>query len=396
MSRLLQNLEELVAVPTAYPDGDEERMATSLAAKLQAFRPDELRLATAPRVEGPAAAWVFARWGTPQILLNVHIDTVPAGPGWESDPLGLERDGGRVIGLGAADVKGSIAAILEALERRRTRPENIAILFSGDEERGNVAMRHFLNSPQSQGITRALVCEPTQNQVGSRHRGILSLLVAQEGPGGHSSRADFTPSPVAELASVAADLQAWGQEKVREAGAHPEFPGMCLNLGRFEGGVAFNVIPASAQLEISARPAPGNDVEQVRDELISRIRSRVPDALIDAPLANPPFQSLCSEDFIPWLGERAQDPVPLGFWTEAALLSQAGINAVVFGPGNIAQAHAANEWISVDQLEEAVEVFERVIARAQDLSEASQSASTSPEDPPKRAPSETGNTDGSR
>src|SRR5204862_455505 len=107
---------------------------------------------------GPGG-YVFARWGTPRLLVNAHVDTVPANSGWSRDPWTPVVDGDRLYGLGACDTKGAIAAALCAAER--ARPRDVAMLFSGDEERGTAAVTHFLASPRKAGIERAIVCEPT-------------------------------------------------------------------------------------------------------------------------------------------------------------------------------------------------------------------------------------------
>lgn len=357
MSELVQRLERMVGVPTSHPVGDERRLAALIADELRGARPDVVEIGETPRPDGPPSAWVFARWGHPRVVLNAHIDTVPPGPGWDGDPLVLRRDGDRLIGLGAADVKGSAAAIVEAVHRKR--PTNLAVLLSGDEEHGNTAIRSFLDSQHCHGVETVVVCEPTGSRVGTRHRGILALELSLEGPGGHSSRADVVPSPVADLSRVAVALSDWGRERAQMG---PEgFEGMCLNLGRFDGGVAFNVIPASASLSLSARPAPGMDVAAIRDELVSLVRGQASGVRIDVVVEHPPFASRDPEAFVPLLGDVATRPIDLSFWTEAALLSRAGMNAVVFGPGHIEQAHAANEWVSLAALEAAVDTFTRLI-----------------------------------
>ena len=341
---------------TAQPHADERPLARRLEGELRARGTDEVVTVEVPRA-GAQGAYVFARWGTPHLLLNAHLDTVPPNEGWSADPFTPRRsddNGGRIYGLGACDTKGAIAAVLCALEA--ARPDGVAVLFSGDEEHSGTCMRAFLDGPHARGITRAVVFEPTSCRVGTRHRGILSVEARLFGPGGHSSRADDMPAPVAELAQLAVTWSEWG----RSLRAHgPEgFRGMCLNIARLDGGVAFNVVPAEATLCASVRPPPGADMHAIKGQLAGpALRAG---AQVEFPVENAPFATRDLAAFAPLFAPAAagaapptSHPVDLAFWTEAALLAEAGVDAVVYGPGDIAQAHGPDEWVTLADLERA-------------------------------------------
>ena len=131
-SRVEKCLAELVAFDTRNPGGDERALAEKLARDLSALG------ARTTEIFASAGHYsTFARFGTrdPTLILNAHIDTVPANSGSSTDPLVLVRRDGRLHGLGSADTKGAIAAILEALAQRKasgTAPNGLAVLFSGD------------------------------------------------------------------------------------------------------------------------------------------------------------------------------------------------------------------------------------------------------------------------
>ena len=205
-------LAELVSFDTQNPAGRERPMVDALARELGAQGASQLRV-----VDVGAHAMVYARFGAeaPRLLLNAHIDTVPANAGYTRSPLeAVERDG-RIYGLGSSDTKGAIAAILEALALARAAgqaPAGFAVLFSGDEERSGTCLRHFLADPSmSAGLTQAIVCEPTGNAVGWRHRGIAAVEATATSPGGHSSRVDHLPNPIAILARAAVALDDLGR-----------------------------------------------------------------------------------------------------------------------------------------------------------------------------------------
>lgn len=359
MAEVAALLAPLIAARTFHPEGDERALAVALAEALARRGASDVQVVDVPK-EGGAGAYVTASYGRPRTLVNAHLDTVPPNAGYSADPFRarISDDGARVIGLGAADTKGAIAAILCALDDER--PRDLTVLFSGDEERSGTALRQFVASPRAQGIERAIVCEPTGCKAGTRHRGVLAIEARLAGVGGHSSRADELPAPIAELARLAVAWDDWGRA---QRGRGPEgFLGMCCNVAALDGGIAFNVIPSGACLTISVRPPPGSEVAQVTDELRAIAAQVTPHAVLSVPVENPPFSTRALEEFRPLLGAIVDAPIDLGFWTEAAVLSESGIDAVVLGPGEIAQAHAPDEWVAISELERARAIFARLFA----------------------------------
>jgi acetylornithine deacetylase len=361
-SDLRRRLAALVGFDTQNPTGNEKPLVDSLAGELRGFG---ARTVETFEAEGHHA--VYARFGddAPSLLVNAHIDTVPANSGYSSPPLDLVERQGRLHGLGAADTKGAVAAILDALAARSAEgkpPRGVGILLSGDEEKGQSIARAFLASGRARGLTRAIVCEPTGGKLGHRHRGIGSAEAVATSAGGHSSRADAVANPVVTLARAAIALDHWGR-RMRELGP-PGFRGLCLNVAAIDGGVAFNVIPTRATLRMSLRPAPGADVRELLDDAADEARRAAAPQDLEWRVihASPPFATKNLAAFEPLFGERVRAPVDLAFWTEAALYSAAGIDAVVFGPGHIEQAHAADEYVEVSELEMARSAFLKIFS----------------------------------
>ncbi|MES2208222.1 MAG: M20/M25/M40 family metallo-hydrolase [Pseudomonadota bacterium] len=338
----------MVAFDTQNPGGDEGVFAVMLKESLEEFKPDELRLEHVTRSDNVPGSWVFARWGTPKLLINIHIDTVPAGTGWATPPHELKSHADKLVGLGSADTKGAIAAVLTALELIGQKPKDCAILLSGDEERNSECMEHFLKTVDLSHIKQAIVCEPTGCQVGQRHRGIFGLSVAIEGKGGHSSLADHTTSPLLELSCVSNKL---GSLAIEELDKGPEgFKGLCLNIANISGGTEYNVIPRKGQLTFSVRPRPGSVLSETRKTINELVMSNAPNAILTEIIAQPSFETSALDDFVKWFPAECQKPLNLGFWTEAALLAECGINTIVFGPGVIEEAHKPNESVPIEHL----------------------------------------------
>jgi len=352
-------LTELIAFPTqqAGPDrgaGDERALCEHLAPLLRAAGADEVIVELAKRSDGQPGAYVFARWGTPRRLINVHIDTVPANAGWSRDPWTPYIAGGRLYGLGSADTKGAIAATLVALEA--TRPHDFGVLFSGDEERGSNVIRAFLAGQNAAAIREVIVCEPTARTAGVAHRGVLGQRARLTGPGGHSSKADHLPKPLARLARLAVALDDAALRRLTDG--PPSMQGTCLNIAALHGGVAFNVISARAELEWSLRPYPGFDRAGWDRELAQLAAALDPQIVIETTIDHVPF----SCDALAGHVRRFVRSVgTLDFWTEAALWAAHGKNAIVIGPGDIAQAHAADEYVPLEDLDWAVDLFRSLL-----------------------------------
>jgi acetylornithine deacetylase len=351
-------LAELVAMPTQQAGGDggagdEAKICAHLAPLLHARGADEVIVETTPRTDGSTGAYVFARWGTPRRIINAHVDTVPANTGWTRSPWQPHVADGKLYGLGSCDTKAAIAATLVALERRK--PRDFGVLFSGDEEAGSAVMTAFLASPHAREVREAIVCEPTARTCGIAHRGVLAQDATLEGAGGHSSKADSMPRPLAQLARLAVALDDLGRNKLH--GGPPGMHGLCMNIAALHGGVAFNVVPQRGRLEWSTRPYPGFDRTAWDRELRERVSSIDRGIVITNTIDHPPFLCAHPDALVAVAKPFVRSVGQLDFWTEAALYMEHGIDAIVIGPGDIAQAHAADEFVALADLDWAIELY---------------------------------------
>ncbi len=368
VSACIDLLADLIGYRTVNPGSDELALRDRLAEELKKRGPDDIVVGEVERKSGTPSGYVFARYGTPRTVINVHLDTVPVNRGWNYDPFKATIEDGRLYGLGSADTKGAIAATLVALDA--VRPRDFGIVFSGDEENGAECMRAFVASDHIAGIERALVCEPTARRAGVRHRGIRAYHAQVEGQGGHSSKADFMPKPVVTMAHLAIALDALGARYLDRG--PDDMRGLCMNVASIDGGVAFNVIAQRAALSFSVRPPPGFDAAEFEAALAVCSREAAANAKPDQPIEMTsrfiaePFMCRDQGWFERLLGDRPGDFGPLDFWTEAALWSANGVDAVVIGPGDIAQAHGPDEYVPVEDLEWAIEMFTHVLAHHAD------------------------------
>ncbi|MGJ8559992.1 MAG: M20 family metallopeptidase [Litorimonas sp.] len=357
MSEALKHLRKLVAFDTRNGSGNEIACVDWLADALRTHAPDRLIVETVARSRGKTdSAFVFASWGQPKTVLNVHVDTVPSGEGWTADPLTLVERDGRGYGLGTADIKGAAAAILAGLDD--VTPQDVAILFSGDEEHGSEVMPAVIDRGYLSGIERAVVCEPTSCRVGRAHRGMLALSATFRGPGGHSSLSDTIEAPLLKAARFAAELGDY-KEANRAFGDNP-FTGLCVNIGELKSDGAYNVIPTTASAWVSMRPPPGDNVDARERDLVAMAHAASADVETDTIVAFAPFASRDIAAFMPVF--TSEDIVDLPYWTEASMMSGTGLNAIVYGPGNLDQAHRPDEYVEIDQLHAAQMRYAAVLA----------------------------------
>lgn len=358
-------LRELISYRTVNPGGDEPALCRYLGDALRDRGADHVDIVDVT-VGARHGAYVYARYGTPRLLINAHVDTVPVNQGWTRDPFVAVvepgEDGERLYGLGACDTKAAIAAILCALNE--VRPDGVAVLFSGDEERTSTCLRAFLDAGRHEGIHRAIVCEPTRRAGGILHRGVRAYRARSQGAGGHSSRADHMPKPIVTLARLAVALDELGR---RHLHAGPEeMKGLCANVAAIDGGVAFNVVPDEGLLWFSVRPPPGFDGDAFDAEVEATARGIDPAIAVERVVNRPPFACGDPDGFRALLGAHVSEYVGLDFWTEGATLAETGIDAIVLGPGDIAQAHGADEFVPVADLGWATALFRDVFEATRD------------------------------
>lgn len=299
---------------------------------------------------------LLALRGEPTVLFNCHLDTVPIGEGWTRPALELSVEGDRVFGRGVCDIKGAAAALLSVAEQTDSA---LAILFSSDEEgAGSCCIRRFLESPEHRNFEQVVVCEPTRCQAILAHRGFLSVKGHVSGIMGHSSefRAIDDNANHRMARWTAAALEHCEGEA---AAGRPT----CFNLGLVSGGTKSNVIAGDARLHYSARLGPGQSNDALFDAL-KDLAGAGDWSRWEIPFAGPPLPAAGRDDraaraFCERLGLELGEPV--GFWTEASLFSDAGLPALVLGPGDIAQAHAVDEWVSIDQLERAAGLYRSIV-----------------------------------
>jgi len=367
LSSTLQLLSRLVAFDTT-----SHRSNRELVAFVEDFLATHgIASALVPTEDG-AKASLFATVGpegVPGIGLSGHTDVVPADPAaWSSDPFTVREQDGRLYARGTADMKGFLACVLAMVPeyKRRKLKIPIHILFSYNEETGCTGVRPMIAElgARLQKPRAVIVGEPTSMAVVDGHKGPVRWAVEITGRAAHSSMAHLGVNSIGVAARLVTELGAIESELAAIA-PDPRYvpPYPTLQVTEIVGGSASNIVPASCRFGFEIRAMPGVDVDAVearlRDvaerECLPEMRRVAPEAAVSIRQTNrvPPFAAGHASEAVALALKLASlnETGAVSYATEAGLFQAAGVPAVVCGPGDIAQAHTADEWIAKSELE---------------------------------------------
>jgi acetylornithine deacetylase len=315
------------------------------------------------------------------IILSAHLDVVPAAPeGWVGDPFKLRRDGERLIGRGAVDMKGFAACVLASVPalvaKRLARPVHIALSY--DEEIGCVGVRHLIARlpelcPPALGC---IVGEPSGLRPVLAHKGKIAQRVTVDGKAGHSSRTDLGDNAIHYAAGLIAAIH---EEALRHASQGPFAeafapPYSTIQVGVIRGGTGINIVPAQCVFEVEARAIAGQEPAALLGFLPEVAERLAREAVATGHKVDFSFETM--SDYPPLAldendpliafteaasGEARQAAVSYG--TEAGLFQRAGIAAIVCGPGDVDRAHKPEEYITDAELAGAMAMIAGVADR---------------------------------
>ncbi|MGI9430495.1 MAG: M20/M25/M40 family metallo-hydrolase [Bythopirellula sp.] len=330
------------------------------------------------------------------ILWETHQDTVGV-TGMKIDPFAATESRGRIWGRGACDVKGALAAMLAALTRIQAAgvapPRTILLAFTINEECGfsgiKTLSRLWENQPASPAEAdpatgplsldeiralrpeRAIVAEPTLLDVVVAHKGSLRWRCRTHGKAAHTSRPEQGINAISTMVRVVQTIEQYQSEVLQYLDPHPLCGQPTVCVSTIQGGTGVNTVPDQAVIDIDRRLTPGETPDQAYQELVDYLAQHNEDCVAAIEHQRPTNQSIGLQDdnnrgWAEQIAATASSPgatsrligVPYG--TDAWAVSQLGIPTVVFGPGSIEQAHTDDEWIDIEQLERATEIFYRL------------------------------------
>ena len=370
---LIHLLADLVAIPSMNPMGRDRNGAEYSEEKLATYVSDYLRQHSIdvntyevarhrPNVIGYVDAGAERT-----VLLEAHLDTVHA-DNMTIEPFSPRMLDGRLYGRGACDTKASLASFLHTvgtLAKNASRLKyNIVVAAVSDEEYSFTGARRAVDNGLKADF--GIAGEPTQLRIVRAHKGVVRWRVVTSGLAAHSAYPDRGDNAIYTMGHVLARLQAYGLELMQWP-RHAELGTPTLSVGVIEGGQAVNIVPDRCWIEIDRRTLPGETENEILKSVESALQG-VPQCEfepphisiggIDVSPKNPFLQKLAGvieEINGECVIETAQ------YATNAGVYNEAGIPTVVFGPGNIAQAHTAAEYVEIDQVIRCCEILSRYL-----------------------------------
>ncbi len=377
MDAVTRLLSDLVAIPSVNPMGraaaGPEFLETAVADYLEGwFRGlgvEWHRVPVAPGRDNLVARYE-ASGARRTILFDAHQDTVPV-EGMTVEPFSPMIANGRLYGRGACDVKGGLSAMLVAFARLvRERPSGSASVIMActvDEEFTHLGSSRLAESDHRAAL--AIVAEPTRLNLVDRHKGVTRWKVATHGVACHSSRPELGANAIYRMAAVVSALAEYA-ERLSTGPGDPVLGPPTLSVGTIDGGQSVNIVPDRCVIEVDRRVIPGETPAEARDRTNEFLTSRLghPDWLellppwVNMPALSP--DSLAASGYIEPIVRavgraigRAPEVGGVPYGTDAGPLGATGLPCLVFGPGDIAQAHTKDEWIELDELRTAAEAY---------------------------------------
>jgi succinyl-diaminopimelate desuccinylase len=356
----------LVRFDTVNPPGRERDCARHVGAMLQEWgfhvdyhEYDDSRTSVVARAGGSGSQ--------PPLCMTGHIDVVPLGTrAWSKDPFSGETDGDRLFGRGTSDMKAGVAGMLLAarsLAKQLSATPGIVLVITAGEENGCIGSQHLARTQLLGKAGAMIVGEPTSNYPLVGHKGSVKFHARFRGVSAHGSMPQLGVNAIYKAAGAVSRLVDFDFE----AKEHPVMGKPTLNVGTFEGGSGVNMVPDTASIGVDIRTVPGVD----HGALLARLQDVLgKDAELDVFSNLPPVWTAPDEEWVqrvfeickPYVGE-APAPRTAPYMTDAANLLKvyAGVPTVVLGPGEAAQAHQTDEYVSMERIRESVAIYEALI-----------------------------------
>ena len=308
------------------------------------------------------------------VVLEAHQDTVPA-DNMTIDPFDPKVEDGKLYGRGSCDTKAGMAAMLVALKRvvveQPAGAASVIMVCSVDEECQFSGVLRYLRDPCP--ATMAIVAEPTDLTVVIAHKGVVRWTVRAPGRSAHSAHPEQGVNAIYRMARVVTAMQQYA-DQLTTLRTHPLLGTPTISVGMIRGGTSVNTVPASCEIEVDRRTLPGEDPLDAHRAAVEFLRERAglgfTPEVTDPWLADPALDTPRDAPVV-HLAEQAVRDVTgraevggVHYGTDASKLAHAGIPSVVLGPGDIAQAHGPVEFVDIAQVDQAAQIYYRMICVA--------------------------------
>jgi acetylornithine deacetylase len=288
--------------------------------------------------------------GGRSLLLNGHLDTV--GVAGMEEPFEPRVQDGRLYGRGAYDMKGALAAILQAAAQCKDLRGDVIVTAVADEELASIGTAAVLERVRADA---AIVVEPTELRLAVAHKGFVGFEIETHGVAAHGSRPHLGVDAIAKMGPILVELKRL-DERLQAGRRHPLLGPGSVHASLIEGGQEFSSYPARCLLSGERRTIPGETIEHAEDE----VRELAADADWRVTVSREPFETSADDAFARVVATIAAEEQPVGvsYWADSGLIAAAGIPTVLYGPIGDG-AHAELEWVDVESLERVRDVVLR-------------------------------------
>lgn len=365
-------LRDLIAIHTENPPGNEKRAAEYVSDQLKKYAiPSEIQMVEKDRAN--VVAFAGKRDGR-KVILTGHLDVVPPGEGWATDPWQLTFAKNVCHGRGVSDMKSGLAAMMSAfiqVKLQDTLKNTCLILaFTCDEEINGKGTRKFLETYRPEPDTRVIIGEPTSMEIQIAHRGVIRLKLEALGRQAHSAAPKDGSNAICALSCLIAGVEEYHRQRQK---IHVDLlPPPTASCTMIRGGIKDNVIPAAAECIIDCRTIPGDSPEKLTGEL-KRIldRIRLPEGAsyqLSPILEMPPGMTdkkcrtvaLAEEAYENIMGTapRVKD---FPACSDMPQFTGLGLETILWGPGDIREAHKTNESLKLYELHKMALLYRQFI-----------------------------------
>lgn len=366
----LDLLKKLVEFDTSNPPGREKSLALYLEDFLNQ-RGFECHYVSTDHDRGSIVATKKFSEDGPKLVFNGHLDVVPVNDGWSKPPFELTLEGGRAYGRGTSDMKAGVSSMITAALARIDSQElcgELSLHFVADEEENNKGTKSLFQYWQDADYV--VVGEPTNLELNIAHRGSTRYRLKFKGISCHSSspnKGDNAIYKAAKAISAVADIhRSFSQD------LHSVLPNRTIAATMISGGHGDNTIPDSCTLTIDRRTFPGEKLENVNAEIVSKLKDLDLEVEKDYTLENYMFLGAgevaenssvvaLAQKALAQINEEHSDVTYFGAACEQSFFTDHGIEAIVFGPGSLEQAHTVDEYVPLCHLDVATQFYINMI-----------------------------------
>lgn len=365
-------LRDLIKIQTENPPGNEEKAAEYVAGQLAKYGiSSELQRLGANRAN--LIASIGPKEGR-NVILTGHLDVVPPGEGWKTDPWKLTFSGDSCYGRGVSDMKAGLAAMMSAFIQIKLQDtlKNtcLMLVFTCDEEIHGMGTRCFLEQYRPKGNARVIIGEPTSMGIQIAHRGVIRLKLQALGRQAHSAAPEDGCNAVHALGRLMAGVEEYHRQR---QGIHiPPLPPPTASCTMIQGGVKDNVIPPAAECTIDCRTVPGDSPEKLMGELreiLDRIELPKGASFQLSPILEMPpgvtdrgckTVDLAKRAYIDIMRE---EPLVKDFpaCSDMPQFTRLGLEAILWGPGDIKEAHKVNESLKIAELHNMAALYRQFV-----------------------------------